>query len=140
LIYENADKDKLNILEKNALKSGVYRWVHKDSGKCYVGSSINLGKRFDYYYNISSLMKEKRIIGKALLKYGYSNFSLEILEYCEASKCLEREQYYMDLFKPEYNILKIAGAQAPCLGVKRSEETRAKMSACEALRWVIIKP
>jgi hypothetical protein len=33
----------------------------------------------------------------------------EILEYCEPSKVLEREQYYIDLLKPEYNILKTAG-------------------------------
>jgi len=41
---------------------------------------------------------------------AHSNFKLEILEYCEADRLiiLEREQYYIDLLKPEYNILKIA--------------------------------
>jgi len=107
LFYDNADKDKINILKENNSKSGVYRWVHKDSGKCYVGSSINLGKRISYYYNINSLMKNKRIISSALLKYGYSDFSFEILEYCDPANCLEREQYYIDLFDPEYNILKL---------------------------------
>ncbi len=38
-------------------------------------------------------------IYKAILKHGHSNFSLEILEYCEPSKVLEREQYYIDLLK-----------------------------------------
>ena len=61
---------------------------------------------------------------KALLKYGYSNFRLEILEYCPPDICLEREQYYMDLFKPEYNILKTAGSS---LGFKHSEETLKKL-------------
>jgi len=69
-------------------------------------------------------MKEKRIIGKALLKYGYSNFSLEILEYCDPSKCIEREQYYIDLFEPEYNIFKIAGSS---LGLKHTDEAIEKM-------------
>jgi hypothetical protein len=58
-----------------------------------------------------------------MLKYGYSTFSLEILEYCEISKVIDpcgprtrvlgpqgREQYYMDLLKPEYNILQKAGS------------------------------
>src|SRR5438270_6750753 len=60
----------------------------------------------------------------ALLKYGYSNFSLDILEYCEPSLLISREQYYMDLIKPEYNILNMAGNR---LGSKHSDTTKAKM-------------
>jgi len=65
-------------------------------------------------------------ICRALLKYGYSNFSLEILEYCEPSKCIEREQYYIDLLKPEYNIS--LTARAPMTGRNHSELTKIKMS------------
>ena len=64
-------------------------------------------------------------IYKAILKYGYSNFSLEILEYCEPNLLISREQYYIDLLEPEYNILKIAYSS---LGFKHSLYTRAKMS------------
>jgi len=53
-----------------------------------------------------------------------SNFSLEILEYCDESEALKREQYYLDLCEPEYNILKIAGSR---LNSKHSEETIAKI-------------
>jgi group I intron endonuclease len=42
------------------------------------------------------------------LKYGSAKFSVEILEYCEPSEVFKREQYYFDLVKPEYNILKTA--------------------------------
>ena len=48
-------------------------------------------------------------IDRALLKYGYSKFKLEILEYCKISNLIEREQYYLDNLKPEYNILLKAG-------------------------------
>jgi len=65
------------------------------------------------------------MIYRALLNNGYSNFSLAIIEYCEPENCLKREQYYIDLLKPEYNILKIAGSS---LGHKHSQETRANMS------------
>jgi len=61
-----------------------------------------------------------------VLKNGYSNFSLEILEYCAASKCIEREQYYLDHLKPEYNILKVAGSS---LGFKHSDVTKEKIRA-----------
>ena len=66
------------------------------------------------------------LINKALLKYGYGNFSLEILEYCEPKDLISREQYYLDLIKPEYNILKIAGSR---LGAKHSLDVIAKIKA-----------
>lgn len=62
-------------------------------------------------------------IKKALVVYGYINFKLDILEYCEPSVLLEREQCYLDTLKPEYNILKTAGSTA---GIKRSEATILK--------------
>jgi hypothetical protein len=37
-------------------------------------------------------------------KHGYSSFSLEIVEYCELGNLLERENYYFNLLKPEYNL------------------------------------
>lgn len=66
------------------------------------------------------------LIHKALLKYDYSSFKLEILEYCIKDNLLSKEQDYLDTLKPEYNILKIAGSS---LGYKHSEGTRAKMSS-----------
>jgi len=64
-------------------------------------------------------------INRALLKYGYSNFTLEIIEYCEPSDVIDREQFYLDLLQPEYNILSKAGSS---LGFKHSEETKIKIS------------
>nr|QBM09688.1 hypothetical protein [Dactylella sp.] len=63
------------------------------------------------------------MIYNALLKYGYSNFQLEILEYCDPKDCIKKEQYFIELLKPEYNILKSAGSR---LGHKHSEETLVK--------------
>jgi group I intron endonuclease len=62
----------------------------------------------------------------ALLKYGYSNFSLEILEYCEVSELLIREGYYQQKLNPEYNTAKEPGA--PMLGRTHSDESRQKIS------------
>jgi group I intron endonuclease len=65
------------------------------------------------------------VICKALLKYGYSAFRLEILEFCPMEELLNREQYYMDNYKPELNILKVAGST---LGFNHSEATKELMS------------
>lgn len=91
----------------------------------YVGSAVDLTNRFYHYYSLKGISNSSMSICKALLKYGYTNFQLEILEYCEPSNCIEREQYYLDLLAPEYNILKTAGST---LGYKHSEETKSKIS------------
>ena len=61
----------------------------------------------------------------ALAKYGYSNFSLKILKYCEPSILLVKEKYYFSLLKPEYNISK--DPSATMAGNKHSEDTILKM-------------
>jgi len=122
--YNNADIDKINIFADNRNKIGIYRWINNLNGKTYIGSSTNLSVRFYTYYSLRSLAKSNRPMERALLKYGFSNFSLEILEYCNLKDLLGREQYYLDTLKPEYNIVKIAGST---LGYKHSEESLKKM-------------
>lgn len=81
-IYSNADTMKLKILKENRGKSGIYRWVHIESRKSYIGCAVDLTDRLYKYYSSKRLIKDNMIIYKAILKYGYSNFSFEILEYC----------------------------------------------------------
>jgi group I intron endonuclease len=143
--YENADVLRLVILKDNRKRAGIYRWVNKLNGKSYVGSSLDLARRLNYYYNLSFLAgyaanKKKRkinsIIYRSLLKYGYSNFKLEILEYCDTLNVIQREQYYIDLIKPEYNILEIAGSLR---GFKHSESTKELLRkySMENKTWVV---
>lgn len=127
--YYNADKDKSIIYKENKNKSGIYRWNNLITNKSYIGSSISLGGRFSNYYSLAYLKKRVKkgssIIYNSLLKYGYNNFSLDIIEYCEPSVLINREQHYLDNLKPEYNISKIAGSR---LGTKQSKETKQLIS------------
>nr|YP_009072317.1 GIY-YIG endonuclease [Sclerotinia borealis]AHX82982.1 GIY-YIG endonuclease [Sclerotinia borealis] len=124
--YENAEVFKDEVLKDNRDQSGVYRWVNNLNGKTYVGSGVNLAKRLGSYYNKKELSRNPRPILDALLKYGYNNFTLEILEYCPKTILLEREQFYLDLLVPEYNILKHAYS---LLGFKHSQESIEKLKA-----------
>lgn len=125
--YNDLISQKLQILKENKNKSGVYKFTNLINDHFYVGSSVNLSKRFSNYFNVSYISKVKNelTISRALIKYGYSKFKLEILEYCNKENLLNREQYYLDLLKPVYNIEKIAGSS---IGVKRSEENKLKIS------------
>lgn len=144
--YVNADLQKTDIYKDNNNKTGIYRWTHIISGKSYIGSAINLSNRLRNYYNVAylerELIKNNSKIYKALLKYGYSSFKLDILEYCNPNILIEREQHYFDLLKPEYNILKFAKSikgfkhsvatiklmRAAKLGSKHSEFAKLKIA------------
>lgn len=60
------------------------------------------------------------VICRLLLKYGYSEVSLEILEYCDPFNFIPREQHYLYNLKPEYNILTVPRSSK---GFKHSQKT-----------------
>jgi group I intron endonuclease len=125
-VYENAFDMKKDILNENKGKSGIYMITNKLTNDIYIGQSIDISNRFKNYFNLSYIKsKDSLRISRALLKYGYSNFSVTILEYCDKSELLIREQYYFDKLNPQYNILKIEGTS---LNSKQKEETKAKIS------------
>jgi group I intron endonuclease len=83
-------------------KSGIYRWVNKLNGKCYIGSSLSLSTRFSHYLYINYLKKRVTIsnsnIYNALLTHVHDNFRLEVLEFCSIIDIITREQYNIDTF------------------------------------------
>jgi len=58
-------------------------------------------------------------------KYGIDSFEFYILELIHNDKLIEREQYYINLMKPIFNICKIAGNT---LGYKHTEEMKKEFS------------
>jgi hypothetical protein len=60
------------------------------------------------------------LINLAILKYGLKNFSLDILEYCSKELVLDKEQYYINIYSPKYNILKKAGSSQGYIHTKES--------------------
>jgi len=134
-IYEDAFTMKKEILKDNAGKVGIYMFTNKLTGDIYVGQSIDLRKRFLNYFNLSYLSRRNElIISRAIIKYGYSNFSVTILEYCDKCDLDVREQHYFDTLNPQYNIQKVAGGSSK--GLILSEETKNKIS--QALKGVYI--
>jgi len=121
-VYGDAELFKEVILKDNLGQSGIYRWVNNVNNKTFVGSGKDLKIRLACYYKLDMLKREKRPIHRALLKYGHENFTLEIIECCPISELLVREQYYLDLLKPDYNVLEFAYSS---LGYRHSAETIA---------------
>lgn len=128
MVFMNGDEDKLAILKYIKGKAGIYMWTNKLNGKKYVGSSVDLRRRLLEYYNVNRLLNEKSMpINVSLLKYGYHNFSLTILEFCSIDSLVSREKHFFDIYSPEYNILKTPGSPDRGKGWRHSEATIEKI-------------
>ena len=81
---------------------GIYKITNKINQHCYIGQSRNIEKRWanHIYYEKE---KAEYPLYRAFRKYGIENFSFEVLEECSISELNEKEQYYIKLYKPDYN-------------------------------------
>jgi cytochrome c oxidase subunit 1 len=115
---------KVEILSHTKDKSGVYMLYNLITGDYYIGSSINLARRFRVH--MSNADKSSLPLYRSIMKYGANNFAYLVLQYTESNEdiCLGLEQNYIDLYQPEYNILKLAGSSQ---GFKHSPETITKL-------------
>ena len=77
--------------ERNA-RCGVYRIMHKVSGKSYVGQSSNIGDRW-----ISHMSPNGSAISSAI-EASPMDFTFEILELCPIEELIRRENHYIDLY------------------------------------------
>ena len=88
-------------------KKGIYMLTNNVNKKRYIGKSSNLMERF-LNYSSKGLIEQKQssMIHRALIKFGYDKFSITIIEYCKESDLNSREQYFINVLKPQYNIRK----------------------------------
>jgi len=92
IVYDDMLSMKRVIIEENAQKTGIYLITNKLTGEFYIGQAVDLAKRYKDYTSPGYF---KRINEKvtSIKKYGYSNFTFTVLEYCEKSDLNTREQY-----------------------------------------------
>lgn len=71
---------------------GIYVIRHVASGRCYVGQSRNIEKRWREHRG----SKEGTLLHRALRKYGNEAFDWTVLETCDPSELLVREVFWID--------------------------------------------
>lgn len=107
--------------------SGIYKIQSiKKKARCYIGSAVNISSRWSKH--LSDLKKNKHHsikLQRHFNKYGESDLQFSILLGCDKNDLLKIEQYFIDSYKPYFNICPTAGSQ---LGREVSDKTREKNS------------
>lgn len=123
IIYEVDDKVIVRNLDR---RIGVYLILI--NGKSYIGStSIEKGvsERLNQHrWGLKAGTHRNKHLQHAYDKY--KEFYGFLIEETSSDTAIQREQYYIDLLSPDYNICKETCSSAK--GVKRSQETKYKLS------------
>lgn len=82
---------------------GIYSIKNTISNELYIGSSTNIGNRFKGYIVDANTGYTINKLTKNLVKFGLKNFVFSTIELCSKEKLLEREQFYIDKYKPTLN-------------------------------------
>jgi group I intron endonuclease len=113
------------------MKSGIYLIKNIANNKVYVGSALNIDKRWKKH---KRLLKEGKHhschLQSAWDIYGEQSFTFDIIEeVSNPEHLLAYEQVYLDYYKSYendrgYNICKVAGSS---LGIKHTEQAKQNM-------------
>lgn len=93
-----------NIYIGSAIDINNRKWIHLSQ----LRKNIHPNKKLQYHYN----------------KYGENDLVFGILVTCEKEQLLRKEQCYMNIFQPHFNICKTAGSM---LGFRFSNKSKKKM-------------
>lgn len=86
--------------------TGVYLITNKLNGRRYVGSSVDISARLSTHFKRDCEKYKHNSLYSDILIYGLDGFNFEVLEECNRNELIEREQFYYDKLKPEYNIVR----------------------------------
>ena len=107
------------------MASGIYQIINLDNRKAYIGSAVNLDKRWrGHKYELRKNEHHSPYLQNAWDKYGEDAFEFNVLLRCDQDMLLFYEQLCMDNLNSEYNMCRVAGSR---LGSSTSEETKRKL-------------
>ena len=79
---------------------GIYKITNKVSNKVYIGSSLNISNReYKHFWLLRNNSHDNRFLQNSYNKHDESIFKFEIIEYCDPSQLIDRENYYINFYK-----------------------------------------
>jgi group I intron endonuclease len=114
------------------METGIYIILNKITNKVYVGSAIDIRKRWrDHKWHLNHNKHHNKHIQSAWNKYGESNFIFRIIINCDISELLIFENSYIEkynAFNPEHGY-NMNDPEHNFLNRKHSDATKEKLSA-----------
>lgn len=111
------------------MTSGVYQILNTVNGKCYVGSSVRIEKRWlTHKSNFNMGTHPSKKLSNAVAKYGILAFEFSVLEECQPECVLAREEHWIAVKNATAKGYNTRFVPYSNLGIKVSDETKAKQS------------
>lgn len=115
------------------MQTGIYEIVNTVNGKRYVGSSVDIKKRWQaHMLELRKGTHHAQHLQRSYNKYGEDKFILVIIRYCERDELLAYEQEELDSGF-DYNSSPTAGNN---LGFRLSQETKDRYSASKREKYL----
>jgi group I intron endonuclease len=87
------------------MNSGIYQIMNGENYHMYVGSAVDFGKRWNWHRSRLNSGKHHSVyLQRVWDKYGEGVFEFSEIEFVEKEDLISKEQFYLDLLKPEYNV------------------------------------
>ena len=84
---------------------GIYSILNKSNNKIYIGSSIKLeNRKYKHFWMLSKKCHDNQYLQKSYNKYGEDSFIFEIIEECDPTMLIDRENHYINFYNSN-NIL-----------------------------------
>lgn len=114
--------------------AGIYKIVNEKTKEFYIGSTIDFDERFRVHTrNLINKKHPNIYLQTDFNTTGSEYFLFKIVEYVtNINELINIEQFYIDNLYPKYNICKTANS---CLGIKRSSQTKTKISKHNGRYW-----
>ena len=78
---------------------GIYKIENTKNNKIYIGSSINIEKRFyKHLWMLKKGIHDNNHLQNSFNEYGENYFSFSILELCSEPDLVKRENFYIELY------------------------------------------
>lgn len=112
------------------MSTGVYCIRHIDSGKIYIGSAVDIARRWrEHRTRLNCGNHGNEYLQRSWSKYGQSAFEFYVLEHCEPIVRLMREQHWIDNLQASderrgFNLIPTRGSQLYGAACSRLQKKR----------------
>lgn len=94
--------------------------------RIYIGSAVNYRKRKrSHLSDLRRGVHNNRKLQNHFNKYGEHDLQFDIITSCNEKELIQQEQFFIDIYKPYFNIRPFANSG---LGLKMSKEAKSKLS------------